>query len=246
MDGCSTQLHPIRADIGRMSSLLHRSRRAFACLAVLSPLVAASAAQADRGGVPNNSGGDAPVMMQAAFAPHIPCSERYIEHPFAAWDDNADYFLIKEGNLGSDATYDWSFGGGELTAENNPFSLHPEEASSLSLGEGDSAESPTTCVTVDDPTMRFFVRNTGAETGTLRVTAVYLDENFDEHTYHLGTLTAEHAGDAWSPSPTLELAAPLVELLADGETPVSFRFTAEGEGSSWLVDDVYVDPYGKG
>jgi hypothetical protein len=229
-----------------MSPLLHRSRRALACLAVLTPLVAASAAQADRGGAPHNGDGAAPMMMQAAYVAHLPCSERFIEHPFAAWDDNADYFLIKEGNLGSDAIYDWSFGGGELFAENNPSSLHPEEQSSLSLSEGDSAESPTTCVTVDDPTMRFFVRNTGAETGTLSVDAVYLDENYEEHTYHLGTLTSEDAGNEWTPSPVLELAAPLVELLDDGETPVSFRFTAEGEGSGWLLDDVYVDPYGKG
>ena len=230
-----------------MSPLLHRSRRALACLAVLTPLVAASAAQADRGGVPNSGGGAEPMVMQAAYvAPHTPCTERIIERPFAAWDDNADYFLIKEGDLGSDANYDWNLGSGELTAENNPFSQYATEESSLSLGEGDSAESPTFCVTVDDPTMRFFVRNTGAETGTLNVDAVYLDENFDEHTFRLGTLTSQDAGDAWAPSPVLELAAPLVELLDDGETPVTLRFTAEGEGSSWLVDDVYVDPYGKG
>jgi hypothetical protein len=229
-----------------MSPLLHRSRRALACLAVLTPLVAASAAQADRGGVPHNSGGDELMTMQAMAAPHTPCSERYIEQPFAAWDDNADYFLIKEGSLGSDANYDWSFGGGQLTAQNNPNSLHGDEESSLALSEGDSAESPTFCVTVDDPTMRFFARNTGAETGTLNVDAVYLDQNFEEHTYRLGTLTSEDAGDEWAPSPVFELAAPLVELLDDGETPVSLRFSAEGEGSSWLVDDVYVDPYGKG
>ena len=231
-----------------MSSLLHRSRRALACLAVLTPLVAASAARADRTDVPAGDG-DAPMMMQAQaamYTPHIPCSERTIEQPFAAWDDNADYFMIKEGNLGSDAIYDWDFGGGELVAENNTNSLHPEEESSLSLSEGDSAESPTTCVTVDDPTMRFFVRNTGAETGTLSVDAVYLDENLEEQVYHLGTLTSEDAGNEWAPSPVLELAAPLVELLEDGETPIALRFTADGEGSSWLVDDVYVDPYGKG
>jgi hypothetical protein len=225
-----------------MSPLLDRSRRALACLAVLTPLVAASAAQADRGGVSHG----APMLAQAAAAPHTPCTERMIERPFAAWDDNADYFLVKEGDLGSDANYDWNLGSGELIAENNPFSLYTAEESSLSLGEGASAESPTFCVTVDDPTMRFFVRNTGAETGTLKVQAVYFDENFEEHTYLLGTLTSEDASDEWAPSPTLELAAPLVELLADGETPVSLRFTAEGEGSGWLVDDVYVDPYGKG
>jgi hypothetical protein len=228
-----------------MSSLLHRSRLALACLAVLTPLATASSARADRGGVTHN--GDQPMLMQAAmYTAHVPCSERYIEHPFAAWDDNADYFLIKEGNLGSDATYDWNLGGGELVAENNPSSLHGEEVSSLSLSEGDSAESPTACVTVDDPTMRFFVKNTGAETGTLSVDAVYLDESFEAHTFHLGTLTSADATGEWGPSPVLELAAPLVDVLGDGETPVTFRFTAEGAGSGWLVDDVYVDPYGKG
>jgi hypothetical protein len=228
-----------------MSSLLHRSRLAIACLAVLTPLVAASAARADRGGVAHN--GDEPMLMQAAYVtPHVPCSERYIEHPFAAWDDNADYFLIKEGDLSGDAAFDWNFAGGELVAENNPNSLHGEETSALALSEGDSAESPTFCVTVDDPTARFFVKNPGTETGTLSVDAVYLDENYEEHTYHLGTLTSADAGNEWTPSPVLELAAPLVELLDEGQTPVTFRFTAEGEGSSWLVDDIYVDPYGKG
>jgi hypothetical protein len=226
-----------------MSSLLHRSRLAIACLAVLIPLATASAARADRGGVH----GDAPMMMQAQMVtPHVPCSERYIEHPFTAWDDNADYFLIKEGDLGSDAAYDWSLNGGELVAENNPNSLHGEETSALALDEGDSAESPMFCVTVDDPTARFFVKNTGAETGTLSLDAIYLDENYDQHTYHLGTLTSADAGNEWTPSPVLDLAAPLVELLDEGQTPVTFRFTAEGEGSSWLVDDIYVDPYGKG
>jgi hypothetical protein len=224
-----------------MPSLLHRSRHAIACLAVLTPLATASVARADRGGVAHNS---AAAMQMTAM--HVACPERYIENPFTAWDDNADYFLIKEGNLGSDSTYDWSFGGGGLVAENNPNSLHGEEASSLSLREGDSADSPSVCVTVDDPTMRFFVKNTGEETGTLRVDAVYLDENFDEHTYHLGTLTSADAGSEWGPSPVLELAAPLADTLGGGETPVTFRFTAEGRGSGWLIDDVYVDPYGKG
>jgi hypothetical protein len=27
---------------------------------------------------------------------------------------------------------------------------------------------------------------------------------------------------------------------------VAFRFTAQGDGSTWLIDDVYVDPYRKG
>ena len=30
------------------------------------------------------------------------------------------------------------------------------------------------------------------------------------------------------------------------EMTVAFRFTAQGTGSSWLIDDVFVDPYRKG
>jgi hypothetical protein len=229
-----------------MSSLLHRSRLAIACLAILTPLATATAARADRGGVAHSSADEPMMMMQAAYAPHVPCTERFIEHPFAAWDDNADYFLAKEGDFSGDAVYDWSLAGAELVAENNPNSLHGEQASSLALSEGDTAESPTFCVTPDDPTLRFFVKNTGAETGTLSVEAIYLDASFEAHTYHLGTLTSADATSEWAPSPVLELAAPLVELLADGQTPITLRFTAEGEGSGWQVDDVYVDPYGKG
>jgi hypothetical protein len=230
-----------------MSSLLHRSRRILACLAILTPLVAASAARADRGGVPHNGDGDAPMMLmqQAAYTPHTPCGQRVIEHPFAQWDDNADYFLVKQGDLSQGAT-EWDLGTGEIVADNNTYSLYTDEAASLSLGEGESATGPMVCVDPDLPTMRFFVRNGGAETGTLKVEAMYEDENFELQSIQLGQLTSADAGAEWTPSPTLELAAPLVALLEDGQAPVWFRFTAEGEGSSWQVDDVYVDPYGKG
>src|SRR3954464_8558472 len=108
-----------------MSSVLHRSRRVIACLAVLTPFVAASAAQADRGGVPHGGDGDAPMMMQAAMiTPHVPCNDRTIEHPFTAWEDSGDYFLNKRATLPAAASYDGNCGGGELVAENNPDSLH--------------------------------------------------------------------------------------------------------------------------
>src|ERR1044071_5151498 len=119
-----------------MSSVLHRSRLAIACLAVLTPLATATAARADRGAVPH-SGGDEPMMMQTSYvAQHVPCTERFIEHPFAAWDDNADYFLAKEGDFGGDAIYDWNLAGAELVAENNPSSLHGEQVSALALSQG--------------------------------------------------------------------------------------------------------------
>jgi hypothetical protein len=220
-----------------MSSLLHRSRRFIACLAVLTPLAAVSAARADEA--------SAATMTAALASPHDPCGQRLIENPFAQWSDNADYFLVHQGDLSAGAM-EWDLGTGGLVAQNNPFSLHGEETVSAGLSEGDSAVAPMVCVGINDPTMRFFVRNPGAVTGTLKVEVLYEDASYNMHSLQLGVLTAADAGDAWTPSPTLLLAAPLVALLDADLTPVWFRFTAQGAGSSWLVDDVYVDPYGKG
>jgi hypothetical protein len=220
-----------------MSSTPHNARRLLACLAVLTPLVAATAARAaDR----------APTMTTMLVStPHNPCGQRLIENPFTQWDDTADYFLSRGGDL-SGGAQEWSFDGSELVADNNPYSLYPGETAAVALGEGASATAPMVCVGVDDPTMRFFVRNAGSAEGTLRVDVLYEDDSFQMQTLTLGTLTSADAGDEWTPSPSLELAAPLVALLDDDLTPVWFQFTAQGSGSSWVVDDVYVDPYGKG
>ena len=178
------------------------NRRHLACLAVLSPLLLASTARADKA---PPSVAASPHAQQTLL--HVPCDDTLIENPFSAWGDNAEYFLNRE---------------------------------------GDSATAPMVCVGVDTPTMRFFVKNTGAETGTLKVEVTYDDDNWDLQTVTLATLTSADAGDAWTASPVVELSAPLVELLGAGETPVNFKFTAEGADTAWLVDDVYVDPYGKG
>jgi hypothetical protein len=226
-----------------MPSLLHRTSRIIACLAVLSPLVAAAAARADGGRT-----GHGPAMAQAVLvaAPHTPCGERTIQHPFTQWDDAADYFLLNQGDVSGGAS-EWDvYTGGEVVADNNPYSLHSDEAASMALTEGQTTTAPLACVGVDTPTMRFFVKNTGAETGTLKVSVVYEDANYEAHTVELATLTSADAGSEWTPSPIVDLTAPLVSLLDDDQTPVWFTFTAEGEGSAWQIDDVYVDPYGKG
>jgi hypothetical protein len=231
-----------------MSSLLHRSRRYLACLAALTPLLAASAAHASAGPPAGSTGSAAPAMaMQSLAMYHNPCDDRYLENPFTQWGDYADYFLIRGGNLDAGgAGWAWG-GGGGLYPEDNAYTAYPGDPASAGLTSGQSATSPPICVSIDDPTLRFFVRNKGASTGTLTVQAAYTDVDGNPQAVTLGTLTSSDAGDAWSPSPILDLTAPLhPQLDADGYTPVNFQFTAHGDGSSWLVDDVYVDPYGKG
>ena len=45
----------------------------------------------------------------------------------------------------------------------------------------------------------------------------------------------------WQPSLPMPILANLLPLLPNQMTPVQFRFTPVG-GSTWSVDDVYVDP----
>jgi hypothetical protein len=180
-------------------------------------------------------------MMQAAVAYHTPCLQRVIENPFTQWNDTADYFLAPGG-----AVDNWDLDGADVVAENSPFSVHAETAAAVHVPEGASTTAPMVCVTPNDPTMRFFVRNTGGELGTLHVDVLYVDDQNESQSLEIGVVTAADAGDAWVPSPVLELAAPLIAQLDEGLAEVNFRFRAEGAGSSWLVDDLYVDPYGKG
>jgi hypothetical protein len=228
-----------RADMPAMTRL--KPRWLIACLALSIPLFAAPGARADLGG----GGGAVPAAAQAQSAlAHTPCQQRVIENPFTAWSDTADYFLIPDGNAYGSAGEWWDISGAGIAAENETYSAYTDEDSSVQVTGGNSATTAMVCVDPDTPTMRFFVRSNGESGGTLHVEALYEDEVGDQQSADLGTLDA--VGDEWAPSPALDILAPLAAVLDNGQAPVWFRFTAEGEGSSFLVDDVYVDPYGKG
>ena len=55
----------------------------------------------------------------------------------------------------------------------------------------------------------------------------------------IGTVAGDEAGE-WTPVLPLAIVANTYEMA------VAFRFTALRPGSTWLIDDVYVDPYRKG
>ena len=167
------------------------------------------------------------------------CQGRVIEQPFTAWEDPADYFLAPDGDF-SGGGAGWDLAGATLVEDNEPWNVHGSETSAaVRLESGASATSPLICVGLDDPTMRFFARSTGDMPGTLDVEVLYSDGDGNEQALTIGTI----AGDGvleWTPVTPLAIVANTYEMT------VAFRFTAYGEGSSWLIDDVYVDPYRKG
>jgi hypothetical protein len=156
---------------------------------------------------------------------------------FAPWGDSSWYYLAPNGDLG-DGAAGWQVSGADVVADNAPLG---GRAGALRLTDGDSATSPGVCVGLSTPTMRFFARNVGDPDGTLRV-----DVRFEGLLGLVLTLPIGEIGgdDQWAPSPTMPIVANLLGVLGGSRTPVVFRFRPDG--GQWLVDDVYVDPYGKG
>lgn len=134
----------------------------------------------------------------------------------------------------------WDLNGAEVVAENESFWVHGGDTpAAVWLDSGASATSPAICVSLDDPTMRFFARSAGGPSAQLAVDVLYTDADGAPQELRIGTVNSDEA-EEWTP------VAPLAIVANTTEMDVQFRFTALGAGSEWLIDDVYVDPYKKG
>jgi hypothetical protein len=172
------------------------------------------------------------------------CQGQTLEQPFLRWLDPARYVLAPGGTFEAGAA-GWDLSGGAAVADGNePFYVHAAgERASLALPAGSSATSPAMCVGIEHPTLRFVARNTGSLLGALRVDVRFEDALGNTRTLAIGRVLGQ---SRWAPTLPMPVLANLLALLPGERTPVEFRFTPEGAGSSWRIDDVYVDPYCKG
>lgn len=173
------------------------------------------------------------------------CGTPQDSQAFLAWGDPSEYFLAPDGNF-ADSAADWSLrGGAGAVWGGDGFSLgaNPLSTESLSLPAGGSATTPEICVGVNAPTVRFVARNTGAATSTLQVSATAETTLGLNMTVPIGDISAT---GAWNPTSALPLVANLLPLLPGNETPITLTFTPEGQGGAWQIDDLYVDPWGRG
>jgi hypothetical protein len=202
-------------------------RRSLACLALLLGLLALPA-RAHAG-----------VLVRAS----PPCDGQPLERPFLPWLDPAHYTLAPDGAFSGGAK-GWQRSGARVVAQNEPYRVHGDHATAaLDLPEGSSATSPAICVGLEHPTLRFFARNTGSLLGTLQVEVRFEDALGKVHSLPIGVVAGT---GGWHPTLPFPVLANLLPLLPGQHTPVAFRFTPVGLNSSWQIDDVYVDPYGKG
>jgi hypothetical protein len=160
---------------------------------------------------------------------------------FAPWGDDAYYTLVPGGSFES-GTPSWAMSGGaKVVAGNEPFYVRSRtDSRSLYLPSGSSALSPTVCFGFGDWHARFFVRNVGSSTGSLKVDIVVRNL--------LGGLLSVLDGGTvstsgtWAPSSRVRLTVTnLCSLL--GVRSIAFRFRSSGSGAAFQVDDVYLDPF---
>jgi hypothetical protein len=157
--------------------------------------------------------------------------------PFKPWGDNALYLLVGGGSFEAGAPA-WALAGGaSVVPGNEPFYVRSAaDRRSLYLPAGSSATSPTMCFAFSDWHARFFIRN-AASGGTLKVDVVVRSL--------LGVVSILDGGSfgasgEWQPSPRVGLLLTNVTSLL-GTKAISLRFRAVG--SSFQVDDVYLDPW---
>ena len=179
----------------------------------------------------------------SARALSLTCGDQETSRPFLPWADPMSYTRAPGGNFESGASGWRLSGGADVIAGNESFYVgSASDRSSLALPPGSSVTSPTTCVNVLDPTLRFFVMNGGRD-GSLKVEVIYKTLLGLTATHEVGVLPVT-GSPAWQPTLPLPFFADVTGILSlnGTTTDVKFRFTPRGATSSFRIDDLYVDP----
>ena len=187
--------------------------------------------------------GVANAGVLVASAPN--CDNGVTSQPFAQWGDSSSYFLAPGGSFegGLDG---WDLNGAGAVADQEPWQVAGDGgAKALRIPAGRTVTTPTMCVGLEHPTMRFFAHRSGG--GLLGATAQLVVTARVETSLGLvtevpvGTITAATNGTSWNRTPIQVVLASLLPLLPGEHTPIQFRLAAVGT-ADWVIDDVFVDP----
>jgi hypothetical protein len=168
------------------------------------------------------------------------CPPQPVAQVFLPWGDAGWYALVPDGGMETRAG-EWRLEGAAAFAyENEPYFVRSNgDLWSLRLPAGAAATSAPTCIGLGHPTLRFFVRNTGAPAARLRVSVEFVDLAGIPRSQSIALLMATAT---WAPTPILPILVNLTSPLTAQN--VALRFASAG--GKWQIDDVFVDPYGKG
>jgi hypothetical protein len=173
------------------------------------------------------------------------CPDQAFSQAFAPFGDGRSYTLVPNGGL-EHGSAGWDLdGSAHVVSGNEPWQVNADgDDAALDLPSGSSAESPSLCVGLEHPTVRFFARRTkGGLLGlsTLAVSAVVHLNGGGKLAVPVGVVLGN---GTWKPTPAFLYLGNALAILAGNSTPMSFRFTPL-LGGEWQIDDVYVDPFRK-
>jgi hypothetical protein len=182
----------------------------------------------------------APGGAQAGQLSSPLCDYPPASRPFIGWGDNSSYTLAPDGDFSTSS--EWTLNPlATIVSGADPYSGAQQ---SLQLATGGQAASPAMCVNVDDPTIRFFVRDQGGTGGAdVRVDVLYQGRNGNVHSL---TIARVRAGSSWQPSSIIPIWVNLLAAASpNGDTAVAFVLTAEGltQNETIGVSSLYVDPF---
>lgn len=181
----------------------------------------------------------APGAKAGALVEDAPdCAEEGLSNPFLPWIDPMNYQFGPDGGFESGAD-GWTLkGNAGVVSGNEPHYVHREEDSrSLAIPAGSAAKSPTICVGLEHPTVRFFSKKTSGFLATLAVDVKFELASGDVVSLPIGAVTPS---SNWQPTLPMPVVANLLPLLPGNHTPVQFKITAVS--GDWKIDDFYVDP----
>jgi hypothetical protein len=170
------------------------------------------------------------------------CPSQPLAQAFLPWADPAWYALMPDGGLEAGGTAWTLTAGATVVTGNESYFVHDRgDARSLALPERGVATTPPVCLGLGHPTLRFFVKNEGSPYAKLTVSVVLRSATGETRSLPIGIVTGRRS---WSPTAPLPVSANALALLPGPDS--AFRFMADDEHGKWFVDDVYLDPYGKG
>lgn len=189
------------------------------------------------------------VAFVAPAAQAASCATRTLTSPFSRFGDTNQYFLAPSGSFESGAS-GWNLSNAATALGNDSYYLNSStDKSSLKLTG--SATSPSFCITRDDPLLRFTAKTvtTAGSNGNysqLNVSIIVRNAAGSQATYFLGAVQPQGNG-GWFVLPKMQYGSLFDSYLfgsdGTGIATMQLQFTVAGQGGTWYLDDIYVDPF---
>src|SRR5918992_4112600 len=125
------------------------------------------------------------------------CASQVFSQPFAVVGDSANYTLVKGGNF-EGSTTGWTLSKAKVVAGNSPYG---SRGKALQISPGGVVTSPVSCVGLEHPTMRFYMKSSGGLLSLLStMTVSVLVETSLGLVVEVPTLPIELVGTKWHAS----------------------------------------------